>query len=82
MVKIGAASGSFYFDDYDKYGYVVQKWVDTPFFLVSYPRWVYGWWDISVQACRFVRTATTLLAMMPILPRIILWNRERTILSM
>lgn len=29
---IGTASGSFYFDDYDKYGYIAQKWVDTPLF--------------------------------------------------
>ena len=26
-VDCGAASGSFYFDDYDKYGYVMQRWV-------------------------------------------------------
>ncbi|AYO56189.1 glutathionylspermidine synthase family protein [Acinetobacter wuhouensis] len=31
-VDQGAASGSFYFDDYDKYGYIAQKWVDTPLF--------------------------------------------------
>ena len=29
-VDCGAASGSFYFDDYDKYGYVMQRWVKTP----------------------------------------------------
>lgn len=29
-VDCGAASGSFYFDDYDKNGYVMQKWVKTP----------------------------------------------------
>lgn len=29
---LGAASGSFHFDDYDKHGYIVQKWVDTPLF--------------------------------------------------
>ncbi len=28
----GAASGSFYFEDYAKYGYIAQKWVDTPLF--------------------------------------------------
>ncbi|KAF1026009.1 MAG: putative acid--amine ligase YgiC [Acinetobacter bereziniae] len=28
----GAASGSFYFDDYDKYGYIAQKWVNTPLY--------------------------------------------------
>lgn len=28
----GAASGSFYFEDYDKYGYIAQKWIDTPLF--------------------------------------------------
>lgn len=29
-VDCGAASGSFHFQDYDKYGYVMQKWVKTP----------------------------------------------------
>ncbi|RKG30240.1 glutathionylspermidine synthase family protein [Acinetobacter tianfuensis] len=29
-LDLGAASGSFYFDDYDKYGYIMQKWVKTP----------------------------------------------------
>lgn len=28
----GAASGSFYFDDYDKYSYIAQKWVNTPLY--------------------------------------------------
>ena len=57
----GAASGSFYFDDYDKYGYVVQKWVDTPLFSGNCLHSVYGWLDINVQACLFVKIATTLL---------------------
>ena len=30
---LGAASGSFYFDDYAKYGYVMQKWMQTPLYL-------------------------------------------------
>ena len=29
-VDCGSASGSFYFDDYDKHGYVMQRWVKTP----------------------------------------------------
>lgn len=29
-IDCGSASGSFYFDDYDKYGYVMQQWIKTP----------------------------------------------------
>lgn len=29
---LGAASGSFYFNDYAKYGYIMQKWAETPIF--------------------------------------------------
>ena len=43
----GAASGSFYFDDYDKYGYVVQKWVDTPLFAGQLP--TLGLWMVGHQ---------------------------------
>ncbi|QXF08335.1 glutathionylspermidine synthase family protein [Acinetobacter baumannii] len=43
----GAASGSFYFDDYDKYGYVVQKWVDTPLFSGQLP--TLGLWMVGHQ---------------------------------
>lgn len=43
----GAASGSFHFDDYDKYGYVVQKWVDTPLFSGQLP--TLGLWMVGPQ---------------------------------
>lgn len=43
----GAASGSFYFDEYDKYGYVVQKWVDTPLFSGQLP--TLGLWMVGHQ---------------------------------
>ncbi|MDU5864135.1 MAG: glutathionylspermidine synthase family protein, partial [Acinetobacter sp.] len=43
----GAASGSFYFHDYDKYGYVVQKWVDTPLFSGQLP--TLGLWMVGHQ---------------------------------
>ncbi|EML1067079.1 glutathionylspermidine synthase family protein [Acinetobacter nosocomialis] len=43
----GAASGSFYFDDYDKYGYVIQKWVDTPLFSGQLP--TLGLWMVGHQ---------------------------------
>ena len=48
----GAASGSFYFDDYDKYGYVVQKWVDTPLFSGQLP--TLGFMDGWTSMCRHV----------------------------
>lgn len=43
----GAASGSFYFDDYAKYGYVVQKWVETPLFSGQLP--TLGLWMVGHQ---------------------------------
>ena len=44
-VDQGAASGSFYFDDYDKYGYIAQKWVNTPLFDKKLP--TLGLWMVG-----------------------------------
>lgn len=29
---LGAALGCFYFQEYDHYGYITQRWIDTPRF--------------------------------------------------
>ena len=43
----GEASGSFFFKDYDQYGYVAQKWVDTPTFDGKLP--TLGLWMVGHQ---------------------------------
>ena len=41
------SSITIYFDDYDKYGYVIQKWVDTPLFSGQLP--TLGLWMVGHQ---------------------------------
>lgn len=43
----GEASGSFFFKDYDQYGYVAQKWVETPTFDGKLP--TLGLWMVGHQ---------------------------------
>ncbi|MBF7684803.1 glutathionylspermidine synthase family protein [Acinetobacter sp. B10A] len=43
----GKASGSFYFKDYDKHGYVAQRWVDTPLHQGMLP--TLGLWMVGHQ---------------------------------
>lgn len=43
----GSASGSFYFGDYDRHGYVVQQWFDTPLFDRQLP--TLGLWMVGHQ---------------------------------